>query len=88
MSARSRTTKDRDGRGWLCVSELARRLGQSAVANTEHRVWSLGEVPSVVASTLDSAIAPDFELLDRKGNPVRLSQFRGKKVLIVTWASW
>ena len=79
---------NRDGRGWLCVSELARRLGQSAVSDAEHRVWSLGEVPSVVKSTLESAIAPDFELLDRQGNPVRLSQFRGKKVLIVTWASW
>ena len=79
---------NRDGRGWLCVSELARRLGQSAVSDAEHRVWSLGEVPSVVKSTLGSAIAPDFELLDRQGNPVRLPQFRGKKVLIVTWASW
>jgi glutathione peroxidase-family protein len=25
---------------------------------------------------------------DRKGRIVRLSQFRGKKVLVVTWASW
>ena len=58
------------------------------MSDAEHRVWSLGEVPSVVKSTLKSAIAPDFELLDRQGNPVRLSQFRGKKVLIVTWASW
>ncbi len=79
---------NRDGRGWLCVTELARRLGQPAVNDPEHRVWSLGEVPSVVESTLESAIAPDFELLDRQGNPVRLSQFRGKKVLLVTWASW
>ena len=79
---------NRDGRAWLCVTELARRLGQSAVNDPEHRVWSLGEVPSVVQSTLDSAIAPDFELLDRQGKPVRLSQFRGKKVLLVTWASW
>ncbi len=79
---------NRDGRGWLCVTELARRLGQPAVSDSEHRVWSLGQVPSVIASTLESAIAPDFELLDREGNPVRLSQFRGKKVLLVTWASW
>ena len=32
--------------------------------------------------------APDFELKDRDGNVVRLSDFRGKKVLLVTWASW
>ena len=32
--------------------------------------------------------APDFELKDQHGKRVRLSQFRGKKVLLVTWASW
>ncbi len=32
-------------------------------------------------------MAPDFALEDREGNVVRLSDFRGKKVLIVTWAS-
>ena len=31
---------------------------------------------------------PDFALPDRNGKTVRLSDFRGKKVLIVTWASW
>jgi peroxiredoxin len=33
-------------------------------------------------------MAPDFAVPDRRGNPVRLSGFRGKKVLVVTWASW
>jgi peroxiredoxin len=33
-------------------------------------------------------MAPDFSVPDRKGRPVRLSQFLGKKVLLVTWASW
>ena len=37
---------------------------------------------------LRSAMAPDFELPNREGELVRLSDFRGKKVLIVTWASW
>ena len=32
--------------------------------------------------------APDFTLPDRNGKPVKLSQFRGKKVLLLTWASW
>jgi thiol-disulfide isomerase/thioredoxin len=32
--------------------------------------------------------APDFTALDHKGNPVKLSQFRGKVVLLNFWASW
>ena len=78
----------REGAGWVCVTELARRLGQPVVRDVEHSVWSLGEVPSVVESTFLQATAPDFELLDREGRTVRLSDFRGKKVLLVTWASW
>jgi len=37
---------------------------------------------------VDGPAAPDFALPDRDGKMVRLSDFRGKKVLIVTWASW
>jgi peroxiredoxin len=33
-------------------------------------------------------MAPDFTLPDLSGTPRRLSDLRGKKVLLVTWASW
>ena len=32
--------------------------------------------------------APDFESKDTSGNPVRLSDFRGKYVLLEFWANW
>ncbi|WP_274651927.1 peroxiredoxin family protein [Paenibacillus humicola] len=32
--------------------------------------------------------APDFSLTDLEGRPVRLSDFKGKKVLINFWATW
>ena len=32
--------------------------------------------------------APDFTLPDSTGRMHRLSDHRGKKVLLVTWASW
>ena len=33
-------------------------------------------------------LAPDFTLNDLKGNPVSFSSFKGKKVVLVFWASW
>jgi len=33
-------------------------------------------------------LAPDFALEDLQGNTVRLSDFRGKKVLVNFWATW
>lgn len=33
-------------------------------------------------------IAPDFELLDHQGNKHKLSDYRGKPVLLNFWASW
>lgn len=73
---------------WFNVAELARTLEQSFVADHDHRVWSFGEIPVTRTRFLRSAMAPDFALPNREGELVRLSDFRGKKVLIVTWASW
>ncbi len=78
----------RAGQPWLNVTALARRLDQAYVADHDHRVWSFGEIPVTRNGFLRSAMAPDFELPNREGELVRLSDFRGKKVLIITWASW
>ena len=38
--------------------------------------------------TLSTATAADPELIDRDGNPFRLSSLHGRKVLLVAWASY
>jgi len=45
-------------------------------------------MPVTRQSFLRGGEAPDFELMGRDGELVRLSDFRGKKVLLLTWASW
>lgn len=76
------------GQQWLNISKLSQRLSQPLVSNEDKTVWSLGVIPEARRSMLASAIAPDFEIKDINGETIRLSDFRGKKVLIVTWATW
>ena len=71
---------------WFNLSGFARKLSETVV--TDSGVWSFGEIPVVRGSFYNSRIAPDFAAPDRKGRVVHLSDFRGKKVLVVTWASW
>jgi hypothetical protein len=78
----------RAGQGWFNLTELARKLQQAFAVDREHAVWSFGNIPVTRNAFLQSAMAPDFALPDREGKLVRLSDFRGKKVLVVTWASW
>ncbi len=78
----------RGGQPWFNVTALARRLEQAYVADHDRGIWSFGQIPVTRTGFLGSAIAPDFELPNRQGTMVRLSDFRGKKVLVVTWASW
>lgn len=70
------------------LTAFAQRAGQKFIADPAARVWSFGEIPVMQGAYVESRSAPDVEVPDRKGRPVRLSQFRGKKVLLVTWASW
>ncbi len=67
---------------------FATRVRQPWVTDEASSTTSFGPIPAARASFLQSAMAPDFELPDRHGEMRRLSDLRGKKVLIVTWASW
>lgn len=73
---------------WIDLLALAAKLNQPVAAELEERVWSFGEIPAVREAAWSHAEAPDFALPNREGKEVKLSDFRGKKVLLLTWASW
>ncbi len=77
---------DVDGWVWLDYSSFADMIGQQTVRDGD--VWSLSSVPEVRRLGLDSGIAPDFEMTERNGNTLRLSDLRGHKVVLFTWSSW
>ena len=72
--------------GFIDVSKLAERLRMPLVHDQAAGLWVLG--PEGGTKALTTAVAPDFELPDWQGQPFRLSSLRGKKVLLVAWASW
>ena len=78
----------KDGQKWINVTGLAKKMNQAYTVDSANDVWSFGEIPVTKTAYLSSSVAPDFELKDRSGKTVRLSDDRGKKVLIITWASW
>ena len=80
--------RKKDGQEWINVSGLAQRLKQPFAVDRETGTWSFGPIPETRTPFLKSAVAPNFELPDRKGKLIRLADFRGKKVLLITWASW
>ena len=78
----------RAGESWFNVSELASRLEQPAVADYDAQVYSFGAIPARRSSLVNQRRAPYFSLLDKNGNDVQLSDFKGKKIMLLTWASW
>jgi hypothetical protein len=65
-----------------------RRLGNPIVHDASGEIWAFGTGASDRAASLQSLEAPDFALPDLSGVTQTLSQHRGKKVLLATWASW
>jgi len=60
----------------LALSGCGQRVEQKEVTRTENENQLIGK------------LAPDFKLKDMAGFEVELSQYRGKPILLVFWATW
>ena len=73
---------------WFNLSEFARLIKQPFVSDQKNGVWYFGARTAEQNGYLVSLEAPNFTLPDLNGQMHSLTDFRGKKVLLVTWASW
>ena len=70
------------------VAGFWRLAGHPVVRDRDGQTWVLGTGASERTRALQSLEAPDFTLPDLTGRLHTLSEHRGRKVLLVTWASW
>ena len=76
------------GSGPINLTGLWRSLGHPVVRDAAGDTWVLGTSAGARGQTLETLDAPDFALPDLDGRTHTLSQLRGKKVFLATWASW
>lgn len=76
--------------GWDINPELVAPLYAKLPATTQQSFSgkNLGDRIAIARKTAIGNVAPEFVQNDTLGNPVALSSFRGKYVLVDFWASW
>jgi AhpC/TSA family len=75
------------GKTWFNIVAFAGLVHQPVAHEEALATWYFG-LRSDQRQGLSSLRAPDFTLPDLNGKTHSLSDFRGKKVLLLTWASW
>lgn len=75
------------GEQWFNLMAFATLVHQAVAHDDAVSMWYFG-LRSDQQQQLASLRAPDFTLPDVSGKMHSLSDFRGKKVLLITWASW
>ena len=74
--------------GKVDIAAFWNRLGAPLVHDDAKEVWVLGASAHDRNEALAGSSAPDFTLPDLEGTPHTLSELRGRKVFLTTWASW
>lgn len=70
------------------LAAFAERLGRPLALDLDERAAALGTAADERERSLASLEAPDFTLRDLAGREHTLSAHRGKKVLLIAYASW
>lgn len=74
--------------GEIDVAAMAETLGLLVVVDAEEGVVAIGDPAAERAQALASLEAPDFTLPDLDGEAVSLSDFTGRKRMLLAFASW
>ncbi len=70
------------------LAALADALGRPLALDPGERAAALGTAATERGALLERLEAPDFSLPDLEGRMHSLSEQRGKKVLLIAYASW
>ena len=70
------------------LSAFARALGRPLALDVAERAAALGTPAAERSASMATLEAPDFTLPDLSGRMHSLSDHRGKKVLLIAYASW
>ena len=72
----------------LDLRALASLLERPLALDVDERIACLGASAAERGHRLRSLDAPEFALPDLGGHPHSLAEHRGRKVLLLAWASW
>jgi hypothetical protein len=78
---------ERDAEGRIDVTVVAERLGMPIAHDESHGLWALGP-RSGDRRVLDSTRVPELVLRDFDGDAFDVASLRGRKVVLIAWASW
>ena len=73
---------------WFNLTAFAALVKQPVARDEKNGVWYFGKREDERGTYLASLEGPNFTLPDINGKMHSLADYRGKKVLLVTWASW
>jgi hypothetical protein len=73
---------------WFNLAAFAGLVKQPVARDEQGGVWYFGKREDERGAYIASLEAPNFTLPDLNGKTHSLTDYRGKKVLLITWASW